>query len=250
MPEMYVITAAGGNPTAIQLIAASHTREWYEEEGGELMRRTHEFGVEQAGFLDLERNHFEMSGGEFCGNAARSAAMIIAWYAGEGNFTFTMSGYEGPVHGEVRFSNAEEADVTCIFPNLRTNAQDVMLRDGRAAKIVDLGGIVHVILEGEFPADYEDQHCRITAELGLTDRAAVGVNWTSLTGDRATLHPVVWVKSINTFFYETACGSGSIAAAAATGRQDIVQPTGQSILVEIAPDGVHLTSHMEVSRAE
>lgn len=248
-PSVFVVLAAGGNPTAIQIVDGPRERAWYEAEGRALMERTSEFGPEQVGFLDVAGRHFEMGGGEFCGNAARAAAMLLANVTGQSEFAFTMSGYEGPVDAKVGAVGNGFADVACNFSAMRPEARPVRLHDVGDAKVVDLGGIVHVLVEGSLPADYESRHRAITEELGYGERSAVGVCWILREGERVTLHPVVWVRSIDTFFYETACGSGSIAAAAATGAASIVQPNGNPIMVMIGPDGVLLRSLVEVSHA-
>lgn len=49
--------------------------------------------------------------------------------------------------------------------------------------------------------------------------------------DRIT--PYVYVKETDSLFKETACGSGSIACALATGFKNIIQPTGEIISVSI-----------------
>lgn len=242
----YVVNAAGGNATSIQVIDQPRERAWYEKEGVQLMERTAEFDPEQSGFLDLGSRHFEMSGGEFCGNAARSAAMLIAMNTDQSEFDFTMSGYEGPVHARVELKGAAEADVSCVFDNLDAESRQVRLHSGEEVQVVDLGGIVHVLIEGALPTDYENTHREVMKELELTERAAVGVNWIERDGDQVTLHPVVWVRSIDTFFYETACGSGSIAASVVTGQSDIIQPSGQTIEVNIKDEGIRLFSTMEV----
>ena len=246
----YIILAAGGNATAIVIVGTSNDRAWYEEQGRDLMRRTEHLGVEQAGFLNLETRHFEMSGGEFCGNAARSAAMLIAKHTGESDFTFTMSGYEGSVRAQVALEGASKAVVTCVFSNMRPNVQVVALPGGDEAELVDLGGIVHVLTREAFVNDrevYETRHREITKALGLSERPAVGVIWIQQLDGGLKIHPVVWVRGIDSFFYETACGSGSIATGIATGETQIVQPSGESIQVVSDRDGVHLTSAMEIS---
>lgn len=251
----FVVKAAGGNPTAVQLVGDDRRpREWYETQGQRLMAETSAWDPEQAGFLHLLGGlgyHFEMSGGEFCGNAARVAAMLTAQITGQSRFNFSMSGYDGVVSAHVQlFQNGLQADVTCTFPDLKPRVSSVRLHGGIDATLVDLGGIVHVVIEGPFPADYRERHRAITEELGLTRRPAVGVNWIVREDKRVMLHPVVWVRSVDTFYYETACGSGSIAAALATGCGEIIQPTGQPIMAAIGPEGVTLSSRMEVVHVE
>ncbi len=243
-----VINAAGGNATAIGIVSSDMGREWYKKEGSRLIADMESFDVEQAGFLVMDRAHFEMSGSEFCGNAARAAAMLFSMLnENTENFTFTMSGYNGPVEANIAWTQDRHADVTVIFESLKVTAESVTVLDNVAAKVVDLGGIVHVMIEDEFPKDYETQHRVITKELEFSDRGAVGVNWFTRSDEGVSLHPVVWVRDIDSFFYETACGSGSIAAAAVTGAEDITQPSGQSIQVHQEGDSITLHSPMEIT---
>jgi histidine racemase len=242
--KTYVITAAGGNPTAIRTIKNQLTRKNYEKFGGQLMLETEKYGVEQAGFLLQKPNnefHFEMSGGEFCGNAARSVALVISQITGKSENSFTMSGYPGLVQSKVTANHY----VCCEFKGLPTVKQDIQIEELNAS-VVDLGGIVHVVIESEFPKDYEIIHNKITKSLNLQNRDAVGVIWIKRNGDSVRMDPVVWVKSINTFFYETACGSGTIAVSATTGVKRITQPSGQDIFAMVEKDTVILESEMKI----
>lgn len=240
--KTYVIKAAGGNPTAIRTIKNQLTRKQFEKFGADLMLETESFGVEQAGFLVQKDSqfHFEMSGGEFCGNAARSAALVISQITGKPENSFTMSGYKGVVQSHVDGNN-----VRCEFKGLPTLKKESLF-NGAKLTVVDLGGIVHVVIEDEFPENYKIVHKQITQELGLQNRDAVGVLWIQKNGKSVNLNPVVWVKSIDTFFYETACGSGSIAVVKATGVKEVTQPSGQVINATITKDSVVLESAMEI----
>lgn len=243
----FIIAAAGGNATAIEMLEHGMTRDEYEVRGKELMAETEHHGVEQCGFLIPEDDHFEMSGGEFCGNAARAAAILFHQLKGESEFEFTMSGFHGPVRATVNQNDTFAYDVTCVFSGLETQTTPVQAL-GLEAKLVDLGGIVHVVIESDFPTnDYETQHRQITQDLNLTKRDAVGVCWVIRDGDSVTMHPVVWVRGIDSFFYETSCGSGTIAVGHVTGINSVVQPSGQTIDVHFHPDAVHLHSSMEVT---
>lgn len=251
MGETFVITAAGGNGTAIQILEHHLSRPEYSERGKKLGEEMEEFGAEQAGFLIPSEDHFEMGGGEFCGNAARSAAILLSEIRRTPRVSFTMSGYSGVVEGVAEKTGDHTYSVECVFPGLPTKLHEVVLANGQAASVVDLGGIVHVVIEAAFPAtgrEYEQHHRSITRELGYENRAAVGVVWIERRGDAMVMHPVVWVKDVDTFFYEQSCGSGTIAVSRVTGARSIVQPTGQSIEAEISSDAVTLRSQMEVVR--
>jgi histidine racemase len=253
MDATYLVTAAGGNGTAVRVIDSPLTRDQYAQEGKKLGKDMEPFGAEQAGFLIPSQHHFEMSGGEFCGNASRSVAVLLANMLGTREVAFTVSGYNGNVKGVVDKQDDHHYVASCSFPGMPVDERTVRLIDGRAATVVDLGGIVHVILEEKFPAEpeaYQAQHRAITKELGFEKRGAVGVVWIEKTADTVKMYPVVWVKDVDTFFYEQSCGSGTIAVAKVTGLTSIVQPTGQTIEAKISPSAVTLTSNMEITREE
>ena len=250
MKQETLITAAGGNGTAVRIIEDSLPRSEYESIGSDLGNRFEALGAEQAGFLVLNDQHFEMAGGEFCGNASRAAAVLFSQALNADNVSFTVSGFDGTVVAHVKQkSDDKHFDVQCVFPGMPTDVREVTLADGTPASIVDLGGIVHVVIEAPFPADpvvYEKEHHTITETFNLGERDAVGVVWFERINDAIQMHPVVWVKAINTFFYETSCGSGTIAVGRVTSVPSIVQPSGQTISAEITEDAVILTSEMEV----
>lgn len=244
-----LITAAGGNGTAINIIDDPLTRSEYERIGKDLGDRWESRGAEQAGFLVVNERHFEMAGSEFCGNASRAAALLFSELSGQKDVSFTVSGFEGTVSASVAQQDAGIFQVRCVFPGMPTNVKEVTLEDGTPASIVDLGGIVHVVIEAPFPSDpkvYEAKHRSITDKFKLGERDAVGVVWFERTSDAIEMHPVVWVKAINTFFYETSCGSGTIAVGRVTQTSSIIQPSGKNISAVITEDAVILESEMEV----
>ncbi len=244
----YIVTAAGGNPTIIEVIEEPLERSLYEKHGRDLMNIGASSGVEQSGSLILPKNtslpHFEMSGGEFCGNAARSAALILSQFGYGKTFQFTMSGIKKPVLAQVRVIDGISI-VDCTFFDF-----PVELKTGEMVeKIVDLGGIIHIIIHGPFPDEYEKIHQHLRDQFRLNERGAVGVIWVENNKEgKIKIEPVVWVRSIKTFFHETSCGSGSIAVVFAEGlsEAEIVQPTGESIFVKVEGQAVILTSTMEV----
>lgn len=244
----FVITAAGGNGTAIEVIDQSLLRSEYAVRGKKLGKKAEPLGAEQAGFLISAERHFEMAGGEFCGNASRSVAILLSMIEKSEKVSFTVSGFSGQVGAEVKSLGDNRFDVTCRFPGLPTTSRKVVLQDNTPTTIVDLGGIVHVVIEGSLPEadEYRKQHREIARYLGLSEKDAVGVIWITRQKNAVLIHPVVWVRDVDTFFYEQSCGSGSIAASKVTGLSNITQPTGQTISVIIDPDEVILRSFMEV----
>lgn len=244
-----LVTAAGGNGTAIRILDTPLNRADYARDGRALIEAMERDGAEQAGFLILSDRHFQMAGGEFCGNASRAAALLFSKAFGLSELQFTVSGFDGTVNATVDKQSDTLYDVHCEFPGMPTVVKHVTLDNGQLADIVDLGGIVHVVIEGAFPSDessYRAAHRAIMEQFGLSQRDAVGVVWFERTGDSVVMHPVVWVRDIDTFFYEESCGSGTIAVGRVTGAQSVVQPTGKSIKVRIDEGLVVLESEMEV----
>ena len=245
----YIITAAGGNGTAIEILDQPLVRAAYVSRGKELGQRTAALGAEQVGFLVLPDKHLEMAGGEFCGNASRSAAILLSLATGETTVAFTISGYCGVVRARVENIQGGHFDVTAYFDRLPIDCRLRALTNGSQVTIVDLGGIVHVVIEGPFPSPankYECCHRAIVSELNLQHRSAVGVIWITRETGGVIMHPVVWVRDIDTFFYEQSCGSGTIAVARVTGVNSVRQPTGHYISAHPNKNCVVLRSRMEV----
>ncbi len=246
--HLFVISAAGGNATAIRILEHALPRAEYEEKGKQLMTETEKSGAEQCGFLIPSENHFEMAGGEFCGNASRAAALLLSRIHNVGTISFTVSGFSGKVSGEViQTPDKNKADVRCVFPGMRVSSKELKNVHGHTGTLVDLGGIVHFVINAPFPKNYEEIHRAITKELGLEKRDAVGVVWIQKEEESVMMHPVVWVRAIDTFFYETSCGSGTIAVGKVTGERFIVQPSGGTIeSIFFGDQMVVLRSIMEV----
>lgn len=246
--KIFVVTAAGGNATVIEILEHNLNRAEYTKRGKQLMLNTHNFKVEQCGFIIPNDNHFQMSGGEFCGNAARSAAILFYRINGESEFEFTMSGFNGRVKATVKFLSTNRYDVICIFIGLEVKTVQVRVL-GHEATLIDLGGIVHVVIEEDFPEDEGKRklyHRQITEDLNLTGRDAVGVCWIRYEKNKVFMNPVVWVREIDSFFYESSCGSGTIAVGQVTGVNSVIQPTGQTIDVNFIGNSVELRSEMEI----
>lgn len=246
----YLVSAAGGNITAIKLIENLQTREWYRRNGDEVVKSYDDFEVEQSGFLIPKNSHFEMSGGEFCGNASRAAAVVFSLLKKESTVDFTVSGFNGVAHS-IANKYDDEYNAESIFNGMNIILKEVKFKDGTEGFLVDLGGIVHIVIQGDLPSDYKGIHKEITKELDLSRRSAVGVVWyTKKESKLVKINPIIWVKEINTFYYETSCGSGSIAVAAVTGISQIEQVTGQFIWTKISKEFVSLESKMKILHAK
>lgn len=250
MKDIQIVLAAGGNGTSIQVLEQPLSRGEYTKRGKEILAKTEPLGSEQAGFLIPDSHHFEMSGGEFCGNATRAASVLLANYDQQTEVSLTVSGFDGTVHSTVTPGRQNDTYlVTSRFPGMTIEPERVTLSAGLEAWLVDLGGIVHVVLFEAFVDDvqtYQQTHREVVQTLRLESREAVGVVWAKMQLDGVSIDPVVWVRDVDSFFYEGSCGSGSIAAAAVAKTSQVYQPTGKTIAVDITQSAVALSSEMEV----
>ena len=166
--------------------------------------------VEQVGFYDTtdpKKPTLIMAGGEFCGNATRSVA-LLALKGKEGEVNISVSGVDKPLRAGVDQRGNAWAEMP-IRPNTSCSITDNSL------KVVELEGITQVIAgspKGSTVEEIKAEGMEILSKLGLTDSVeASGVMFISKDGNGIKTEPVVWVRDIERVFYETACGSGTAA---------------------------------------
>lgn len=199
--------------------------------------------AEQVGFLSPgtgARIALRMAGGEFCGNAAMSAAALRAMDAGaaEGRFSVAVAGTDTPA--AVTVTALPDGSFRCAAAMPRPlAARRERFPDGRSRPVVRFDGIAHVILESA--PDRAAAEALAPVWCRALDARALGLMFWDRTAD--TLTPLVYVPGAGTLFWETSCASGTTAAgvwlAAETGGAVTVslrQPGGV-LTVAAAPDG-------------
>ena len=198
--------------------------------------------IEQCCFVTMPNNkdavaRVEMFGGEFCGNAMRSAIQLITEgkdYQG----MIEVSGVDRPLNFNV---NGGVISVEMPLPQVGELASEVA-----EGTLVQLDGIAQLVVTNnelqkkQTPRDLLNSLVSQN-KYGLAEQPAVGVTYYDRATNRATFG--VWVKEVNTVFDETACGSGTCAigiASALDARQnqllEVIQPSGESITTEAAFD--------------
>ncbi len=215
----------GGNPTL--LFRSSDVPEPMRVDLADAAMSPMHIGAEQVGFIDAENCRLDMMGGEFCVNASRAFSLLLAkcgklrdgpGHCMEGDIH--VSGCERPLNVRVRKQNKDiwRSDICLGFSSFPT---PVPLKDG--SFLIKLPGIAHVIEICALPENIPD-FCRTQRERnGLGDFEAVGHIWIESiqTANPCAMQknpslritPIVWVRATDTLCRETACGSGTLAAA-------------------------------------
>ena len=240
----YVICRPGGNDTAL-VYGMNYTPEDKKQINDAIMA-THP-NVEQVGFIDLNKTpELQMAGGEFCGNATRSAANCY------------LSGKEGEIKIIVNQTDTINAGVYndgkswCEIPLYY--GEDAITLKEPGIYLVKMNGMVTVVIKPEVAKKYLADKSSLK-QCGmdfihyyhLENNEAVGVMFCEYVDSMIKINPIVWVKAIDTLFYETACGSGTTATCMVEAFEskenqkiDVVQPSGLIITAEITfeNDGV------------
>lgn len=196
-----------------------------------------ELGAEQVAFV-TGPDSMEMCGLEFCGNASRAFAYMIAkelrqkGHSGDDlmRIPVHVSGAEGVVEVEVK-PDTGFARVEMPLHRSAKRCTYAMAGYGDVSgTLVDLGGIVHFVIEDAEPDDelFSMIKDAIAEEL---DPPAIGVMF--MKGDH--MYPVVYVKDVDTVYHEGSCATGTTAAviARAQGGPDgehqyrMIQPAGE-----------------------
>lgn len=198
--------------------------------------------VEQVGFYTYSPNKRQatliMAGGEFCGNATRSLAYLLLNKV-SGNMSINIPSIKRVLDTGVDNNLNAYAQIP-IYKKFKTISQ--IEKD---LYKVPLLGITHLITPLPNKKS-QDNLKRIAYALLkknglLTSLPASGVVFWSKKGNNFTIDPVVWVRDIKTFFYETACASGTAAFGLWIAKRNslrktylkILQPSGKYICVSV-----------------
>lgn len=200
--------------------------------------------VEQVGFYEYDAKNskatLEMAGGEFCGNATRSLAYLLL-KGKKGELSIKVSGTNRSLKAGIKISNTAFSYMP-IYKNL-TSVQKL----DKDTYLVEIEGITHLIVtksENLKPEELKRRAKELLDKKGLLySRLASGVMFVSenKNDNSIFMEPIVWVRDIETLFYETACASGTTAVGLflakykKTANQpiSIKQPSGKNINVEI-----------------
>lgn len=221
----------GGNTTAI--VEGEFPVEKRRDIAAHIVKRWPE--IEQVGFLHLPKDsaaatHLEMTGGEFCGNATRSAAFVWAQKSGKEEFLVEVSGMQDLIPARCTDSNSfVDVPVSII----------VSVKHVSNGTLVDMQGISHLVIHADTPST-EEIHKILEPYKHLP---AVGAIFTHVHNNTITIDPYVYFiqGTEPVLIRETGCASGSIAASMAQHQKDtsehafhVRQPSGETYEVRLS----------------
>lgn len=244
----YKILNPGGNKTAIVIGNQYNAKERKIINDSILEKH---LDVEQVGFISTTENKLEMAGGEFCMNATRCA--IWEYLNGEsGNISIQVSGNKALITGGITESGEVYANI-----EIDKESKDI-LEKSENFNFVKLDGILHAVIDEEHSIQYikklKENEAQTKEELKevmkefKTEEKAVGIILLEEYNREIKINPIIWVKPVDTLYYETACGSGSLATAIYKNIENgetkfkILQPSGYYIKIELKKEEQYIKS--------
>ena len=201
------ILRPGGNDTA--LIAGIPPKGLRKKINDGVMRQFP--FVEQVGFYGIDPAKkqvlLEMAGGEFCGNATRSLAYLLL-NGKKGKLQIKVSGTKQILSAGVNepLSAYAQMPIKNSFSSVTELNKDLTK--------VEIEGITHLITNKPKNTPKKDLKTigrNLLKQYSLLlSSPASGVMFVS-TSRGLAIDPIVWVRDIQTLFYETACASGTTA---------------------------------------
>lgn len=230
-----------------------------------------EFAAEQVAFvLDAPEygeaeGKMEMCGLEFCGNATRTFGLMLArelGIKGAGKVFVDVSGADEILTVEVNtdtdytrvkmpaYQKIRIVDMSAVFAEECAESTEKL----KKVKAVDFGGIIHFILP-DVAASAENFEKIKAFVYGNSNPPAFGAMFYDTQSGK--LIPVVYVKDVDSTYFEGSCASGSASCAIAFGSEKpdgdycftLPQPAGTiNASVEVR-DGKVRTAYIEGSVA-
>lgn len=174
--------------------------------------------AEQVGFImsfDENDISIRMAGGEFCGNAAMSVA---AYYAIK-NKIFDLErkvsfyGNDGNIKNEVRVKVHKKSngkyEGTVYMPQPKS-VKEIKLPNYKTLPVVAFDGISHIIVDDAAEKKEFEKYIKEWCE--YLNVEAVGIVFgKELQEEKYEIKPLVYVKDVDSLYWENACASGTFA---------------------------------------
>jgi len=170
--------------------------------------------VEQVGYL--QGDTFQMMGNELSINGLISGAFLLSRAGQINGLDFVVT----------------PSTITLSFPNSLVKYVDSV------NQIVELQGIAYQVISGFPKRKTISSKTKILLQKLATSSPASGI----IYYQDGRIRPLVFVKATNSYVWENACGSGSLATALITKQPNIIQPSGQQICFQFTSKNIVVTT--------
>lgn len=213
--------------------------------------------VEQVGFLSFNTSAdiaLHMAGDEFCGNATMCAA---AYYLNQKQLRkrlvkVSVYGVAEPVSVNICEDDNNSFSATVDMPKPIGIRK---IQDGeKDLPIVEFSNIDHIIIEtNDIYQGSEKEEKRIRQLQAKLDIPSLGIIF--FNKEKMSITPLVYVKKVDTVFWENSCASGTTALAAYIasineGKEinlSILQPSGATLNAHVIEDGkIELNGNIKI----
>ncbi len=166
--------------------------------------------IKDVNFQSPIQGTMAMSGLEFCGNASRSFALLIAkeqGITGQSTITVSVSGANNPLAVSVD-TTLNLAEISMPRPKTIETLTNQPLECLNQSSLIEFDGITHLILT-DIPADQNIFNSIKEIIMKTINPSALGVMFYNSTTNSMT--PIVYVRDIDTTYWEGSCASGTTA---------------------------------------
>lgn len=205
--------------------------------------------VEQVGFITIDKNDnisLRMAGDEFCGNATMSVAAYhsMKTNVSEEKIKISVYGISDPIEVDIKEKS------NSIWEGLVQMPKPTAIKDVENGQdsfpVVFFPNIAHVIVEISDEKELiniqkEDVNKKIKEWQKILDMPAVGIMYYDKI--LSSITPIVYVKSVDTVFWESSCASGTVAVGAYLSHKgkdkiniNVLEPCGEYLKVIVTND--------------
>ena len=265
----YIVADPAGNVTI--LVLSPTDRADYQTVAHALLEACPE--AEQVGYILPEADYprMDMCGLEFCGNASRAFAFYDAVQHDPflTELKVQVSGCDHPLQAWIDAGPDKQGTAMIQMP-VPTDIEDITIplpdeftelagRQTVSGRLVHMDGISHLIIDtisdaaiakaGRSTMDNLFSVIRDCAyEMTGMDFPAFGVMFVDREADRMT--PVVYVRDVDTVYFEGSCASGSTAAAFAMATSDLKEQDQVSYTLRQPAGSLHVDISGEAGEAK
>lgn len=204
--------------------------------------------VEQVGFLTYDGGldiSLRMAGGEFCGNATMCAAVYCAMKndLSNANIKVKVFGVDEIINVEVKKTNDDEWEGIVKMPKA-LEIKDVTFPDGKTLPVVFYSRIAHIIIQddGGIKPIHDKEGAELTIKKYCDFLKVPALGMMYFNSKDSNLVPLVYVKSVDTLFWENSCASGTTAVGAWLFNKENENNAAKRLKIDVnQPSGAILT---------